>query len=59
AHDGCHCGVVPIFRGQTFELSDKAREWERLYQEYAAPHSGDQRARFRRALAEHGQSLPG
>ncbi|MBQ1167342.1 hypothetical protein KBZ21_56010, partial [Streptomyces sp. A73] len=21
AHDGCHCGVVPIFRGQTFELS--------------------------------------
>ncbi|MBQ1165141.1 hypothetical protein KBZ21_44955, partial [Streptomyces sp. A73] len=26
AHDGCHCGVVPIFRGQTFELSDKARE---------------------------------
>ncbi|MBQ1164161.1 hypothetical protein KBZ21_39850, partial [Streptomyces sp. A73] len=35
AHDGCHCGVVPIFRGQTFELSDKAREWERLYQEYA------------------------
>ncbi|MBQ1164587.1 hypothetical protein KBZ21_42170, partial [Streptomyces sp. A73] len=40
AHDGCHCGVVPIFRGQTFELSDKAREWERLYQEYAAPHSG-------------------
>ncbi|MBQ1163684.1 hypothetical protein KBZ21_37435, partial [Streptomyces sp. A73] len=59
AHEGCHCGVVPIFRGQTFELSDQAREWERLYQEYAAPPSGDQLARFRRALAEHGQSLPG
>lgn len=58
AHDGCHCGVVPIFRGQRFELSDKAKEWERLYQEYAAPHSGDQLARFRRALAEHGQALP-
>lgn len=58
AHDGCHCGVVPIFRGQRFVLSDKAKEWERLYQEFAAPHSGDQLARFRRALAEHGQALP-
>lgn len=55
AHDGCHCGVLPIFRGQRFELSDKAKEWERLYQEYAAPFSGDQLARFRRALAERGQ----
>ncbi|MBB1253178.1 hypothetical protein H3146_07310 [Streptomyces sp. OF3] len=54
AHDGCHCGVAPIFRGQRFELSDKAKEWERLYREYAAPHSGDQLRRFRRALAEHG-----
>ncbi|MFD5026999.1 hypothetical protein [Streptomyces sp. NPDC058373] len=54
AHDGCHCGVVPVFKGQRFELSDKAKEWERLYQEYAAPYSGDQLARFRRALAEHG-----
>lgn len=59
AHDSCHCGAVPIFRGQSFELSDKARGWERLYREYAAPHSGDQLRRFRRALAEHGQSLPG
>lgn len=58
AHDGCHCGVLPIFRGQRFELSAKAAEWERLYREYAAPHSGDQMARFRRALAEHGQQLP-
>lgn len=58
AHDNCHCGVVPVFRGQRFELSDKAREWERLYREYAAPHSGEQLARFRRALAEHGQQLP-
>lgn len=54
AHDGCHCGVMPVFRGQSFELSDKAKEWERLYREYAAPFSGDQLARFRRALAEHG-----
>ncbi|MGW7350952.1 VG15 protein [Streptomyces sp. NPDC054784] len=54
AHDSCHCGAIPIFRGQSFELSDKAKEWERLYREYAAPHSGDQLARFRRALAEHG-----
>ncbi|KOT94481.1 hypothetical protein ADK70_12425 [Streptomyces rimosus subsp. pseudoverticillatus] len=54
SHDNCHCGVVPVFKGQRFELSDHAREWERLYREYAAPHSGDQLARFRRALAEHG-----
>ncbi|GAA2802994.1 hypothetical protein VO63_05135 [Streptomyces showdoensis] len=54
AHDGCHCGVVPVFKGQRFELSDHAREWERLYREFAAPHSGDQLRRFRLALAEHG-----
>ena len=54
AHDGCHCGVVPVFKGQRFELSDHAREWERLYREHAAPHSGEQLNRFRRALAEHG-----
>jgi hypothetical protein len=54
SHDGCHCGAIPVFRGQRFELSDHAREWERLYREYAAPHSGDQLNRFRKALAEHG-----
>lgn len=54
AHDGCHCGVVPVFKGQRFELSDHAREWERLYREYAQGHSGDQLRRFRQALAEHG-----
>lgn len=53
AHDGCHCGVIPVFRGQRFELSPQAREWERIYREYAAPHSGDQLRRFRLALAEH------
>ncbi|MDG9701669.1 hypothetical protein [Streptomyces sp. DH37] len=58
AHDNCHCGVVPVFRGQRFELSDKAKEWERLYREYAAPYPGEQLQRFRRALAEHGQQLP-
>ncbi|MEV0556218.1 hypothetical protein AB0I27_22550 [Streptomyces sp. NPDC050597] len=53
AHDGCHCMTVPVFRGQRFELSDKAKEWERLYREYAAGHSGDQLRLFRRAIAEH------
>lgn len=57
-HDNCHCGVIPVFHGQRFELSDKAKEWERLYREYAAPHPGEQLNRFRRALAEHGQQLP-
>ncbi|WP_435595867.1 hypothetical protein [Streptomyces albogriseolus] len=53
AHDGCHCGVIPVFRGQRFELSPHAREWERLYREFAEGHSGDQLRLFRRALAEH------
>ncbi|MFE0845273.1 VG15 protein [Streptomyces rochei] len=53
AHDGCHCGVIPVFRGQRFELSPHAREWERIYREHAQGHSGDQLRLFRRALAEH------
>ncbi|OUD04695.1 hypothetical protein CA983_02780 [Streptomyces swartbergensis] len=60
AHDGCHCGVIPVFAGQTFEPSPQAREWARLYEEYAAGHSGSQLRRFRRALAEHDSNpLPG
>lgn len=60
AHDGCHCGVIPVFKGQRFELSDHAREWERIYREFAAPHSRDQLRRFRLALAEHDSNpLPG
>ena len=54
AHSGCHCMSIPVFKGQQFELSDKAKEWERLYREYAAPYAGDQLRRFRRAVAEHG-----
>jgi hypothetical protein len=46
--------TVPVFRGQRFALSPHAAKWERLYQQYAAPHSGDQLRRFRQALAEHG-----
>lgn len=60
AHDGCHCLATPVFAGQKFEPSPQAREWARLYQEYAAGHSGSQLARFRRALAEHDSNpLPG
>ncbi|MEU3990092.1 hypothetical protein AB0F24_17245 [Streptomyces platensis] len=54
AHDGCHCMALPVFNGQRFELSPHAREWDRIYREYAAPYPGDQLRRFRRAIAEHG-----
>lgn len=53
-HDNCHCQIVPVFKGQRFELSDQASEWARIYREYAAPYPGDQLNRFRQALAEHG-----
>jgi hypothetical protein len=53
-HDGCHCAIITVFRGQRFELSSHAKEWDRLYREYAAPFPGDQLRRFRQAIAEHG-----
>jgi hypothetical protein len=58
-HNDCHCGIIPVFRGQRFELSPHAAEWDRIYQEFAAGHSGDQLRLFRQALAEHdSQPLP-
>jgi hypothetical protein len=53
-HDNCHCAIIPVFRGQRFELSPHAQEWDRLYREYAQGHPGDQLRLFRRAIAEHG-----
>lgn len=59
-HDNCHCGILPVFRGQRFELSPHAAEWDRIYREYAQGHPGDQLRLFRRALAEHdSHPLPG
>jgi hypothetical protein len=59
-HNDCHCGIVPVFRGQRFELSPHAAEWDRIYREYAQGHPGDQLRLFRRALAEHDSNpLPG
>ncbi|MFJ3289986.1 hypothetical protein ACIPMW_32460 [Streptomyces sp. NPDC086669] len=52
-HNFCHCVIIPVFRGQTFQLSPQAAEWDRLYREYAQGHPGDQLRLFRRALAEH------
>ncbi|WP_037576790.1 VG15 protein [Phaeacidiphilus oryzae] len=53
AHDSCHCGVIPVYKGQRFELSDHAAEWRRLYEEHAQGHSGDQLRLFRRALSDN------
>lgn len=59
-HNNCHCGIIPVFRGQQFELSSHAAEWDRIYREYAQGHPGDQLRLFRRALAEHDPNpLPG
>lgn len=59
-HNNCHCGIVPVFRGQRFELSPQAAEWDRIYREFAQGHPGDQLRLFRRALAEHDSNpLPG
>ncbi|MEU8829339.1 hypothetical protein [Streptomyces sp900116325] len=57
-HDNCHCAVIPVFRGQRFELSRHAAEWGRLYQEHAQGHPGDQLRLFRAAFKEH-QSAEG
>lgn len=56
-HDNCHCGIIPVFRGQRFELSAHAAEWDRIYRESAAPHSGDQLRRFRLAMEEHDRAV--
>lgn len=59
-HDNCHCGIIPVFRGQRFELSAHAAEWDRIYREHAQGHPGDQLRLFRRALEEHDSNpLPG
>lgn len=52
-HNSCNCCVIAVFRGQRFELSSHAAEWDRIYREYAQDHSGEQLRLFRRALAEH------
>ncbi|MFE0470476.1 hypothetical protein ACFW2V_02520 [Streptomyces sp. NPDC058947] len=59
-HNYCRCQPIPVFRGQAFELSPKARAWDRIYREYAQGHPGDQLRRFRVALAEErAQADPG
>ncbi|MFF9118258.1 hypothetical protein ACF09Y_22110 [Streptomyces massasporeus] len=59
-HNNCHCGILPVFRGQRFELSPHAARWDEIYREYAQGHPGEQLRLFRRALAEHDEyPLPG
>lgn len=52
-HDNCHCAIIPVFRGQRFELSPRAAEWDQLYRDHAQGYSGDQLRRFRAAFKEH------
>ncbi|MEU6990397.1 hypothetical protein ABZ953_07000 [Streptomyces sp. NPDC046465] len=59
-HNYCRCQPLPVFRGQSFELSPKAREWDRIYREFARGNPGQQLQLFRAALAEQrAQADPG
>jgi hypothetical protein len=59
-HNYCRCQPIPVFRGQSFQMSPKAREWERIYREFAQGHPGQQLQLFRTALAEQrAQADPG
>ncbi|MFF7329648.1 hypothetical protein [Streptomyces sp. NPDC008150] len=59
-HNYCRCQPIPVFRGQTFALSPKAREWDRIYQQFAQGHPGQQLRLFRAALADQrSQADPG
>jgi len=59
-HNWCSCSIIPVFRGQRFELSPHAARWDEIYREYAQGYPGEQLRRFRRALAEHDEHpLPG
>ncbi|NED75401.1 hypothetical protein G3I51_24365 [Streptomyces sp. SID9944] len=61
-HNWCRCVIIPVYRGQQFELSPHAAEWDRIYRESAQGHPGQQLRLFRRAFAEHqqaqGRSVP-
>lgn len=56
-HNWCRCVVIPVYRGQAFELSPHAAAWDELYKEHAQGHPGDQLRLFRRAFVEHQRSL--
>jgi hypothetical protein len=56
-HNWCRCVVVPVYRGQVFELSPHAAEWDQLYRDHAQGHPGAQLQLFRRAFREHQQAL--
>lgn len=49
-HDHCDCAVIPVFRGQRYEPSERIRSWDQLYVESTASVSGKEKLRaFRRA----------
>lgn len=55
-HNWCRCTIVPVFRGQRFQLSPHAQEWADLYTGHAQGHSGAQLQIFRRVFREHQQA---
>lgn len=55
-HNWCRCVVIPVYRGQVFELSPHAAEWDQLYKDHAQGHPGAQLSLFRRAFREHQQA---
>jgi hypothetical protein len=50
-HDGCDCGIEPVFRGQVYEPSERVQQWERLYEDSTGDVDGKEKLRaFRRAF---------
>ena len=56
-HNWCRCVVIPVYRGQAFELSPHAAAWDQLYKDHAQGHPGEQLRLFRRAFLDHQQAL--
>ncbi|MEU2867759.1 hypothetical protein ABZ769_00915 [Streptomyces olivoreticuli] len=58
-HDRCDCHAEPVFKGQTWEPTPEAAEWEALYNSATRGTYGEETMRaFRRAFDAHTADRP-